>query len=163
MNKQKLEYFHKLLIWQRRQATEDLRADRTIPREADDGVENIGEMWELDLNRSVALELTTRQRWVELKTAPMASAFVVASRCIRSDSRRCQLLSTVRNVRRPSRLLDRNADNLNARSYLTTGLSQSRRTRFKPLGRRESGLCQSIRLTRCPHMNLRARLSRSSV
>src|SRR4029434_6941947 len=61
MNKQKLEYFHSLLIWQRRQATEDLRADRTTAREGDDGVENIGEMWELDLNRSVALELTTRQ------------------------------------------------------------------------------------------------------
>src|ERR1044072_1352275 len=46
-------------------------------------------------------------RWAELKTAPMASAFVVASRCMRSDSKRCQLLSTVRSVRRLSRLLNR--------------------------------------------------------
>lgn len=61
MNKQKLEYFHKLLIWQRRQATEDLRTDRITAREGDDGVEDIGEMSELDLNRSVALELATRQ------------------------------------------------------------------------------------------------------
>ena len=61
MNKQELEYFHSLLIWQRRQATEDLRADRTMAREGDDGAENIGERSELDLKRSVALELTTRQ------------------------------------------------------------------------------------------------------
>lgn len=61
MNKQKLEYFHNLLIWQRRQATEDLRADRTTALEGDDGVEDLGEMSEFDLNRSVALELATRQ------------------------------------------------------------------------------------------------------
>ena len=61
MNKQRLEYFHSLLIWQRRQATEDLRADRTTVLEGDDDVEEIGEMWELDPNRSVAHELTTRQ------------------------------------------------------------------------------------------------------
>jgi DnaK suppressor protein len=61
MNKQQLEYFHKLLIWQRRQATEDLPADRTAAREGVDGVEDIGEMSKLDLNRSVALELATRQ------------------------------------------------------------------------------------------------------
>jgi RNA polymerase-binding transcription factor DksA len=29
MNKEKLEYFRNLLIWQRQQAIEDLRADRT--------------------------------------------------------------------------------------------------------------------------------------
>jgi RNA polymerase-binding transcription factor len=61
MNKQQLEYFHNLLIWQRRQATEDLRADRTTPLEDADGVVDIGEMSELDLNRAVALELATRQ------------------------------------------------------------------------------------------------------
>src|ERR1044071_8125865 len=61
MNKQKLEYFHSLLIWQRRQATEDLRADRTTALEGDDGVEDIGEMSELDLNRSIAFELAARE------------------------------------------------------------------------------------------------------
>ena len=58
MNKQKLEYFRDLLMWQRRQATEDLRADRTTALE---GVEDIGEMSELDLNRSVAFELAARE------------------------------------------------------------------------------------------------------
>jgi RNA polymerase-binding transcription factor len=61
MNKQQLEYFHNLLIWQRRQATEDLRADRATALQGDDGVEDIGEMSELDLNRSVAFELADRQ------------------------------------------------------------------------------------------------------
>ena len=61
MNKQKLEYFRNLLIWQRRRATEELRADRTTALEGDDGVEDIGEMSELDLNRSVALELADHQ------------------------------------------------------------------------------------------------------
>ncbi len=61
MDKQKLEYFHNLLIEQRRQATEDLRADRATALEGDDGVEDIGEMSEFDLNRSVALDLATRQ------------------------------------------------------------------------------------------------------
>jgi DnaK suppressor protein len=61
MNKQKLEYFRDLLMWQRQQATEDLRADRTSALEGDDGVEDIGEMSELDLNRSVAFELAARQ------------------------------------------------------------------------------------------------------
>ena len=61
MNKQKLEYFHNLLIWQRRQATEDLRADRTTALEGDDRAEDIGEMSELDLNRSVAFALAARE------------------------------------------------------------------------------------------------------
>ena len=61
MNKQKLEYFRNLLIWQRRRATEDLRADRTTALENDDGVEDLGEMSELDLNRFVAFELANSQ------------------------------------------------------------------------------------------------------
>jgi len=61
MNKQKLEYFRNLLMWQRQQATEDLRADRTTALEGDDGVEDIGETSELDLNRSVAFELADRE------------------------------------------------------------------------------------------------------
>lgn len=61
MNKQKLEYFRSLLMRLRRQATEDLSADRTTALEGDDGVEDIGETSELDLNRSVAFELADRE------------------------------------------------------------------------------------------------------
>ncbi len=61
MNKQKLEYFRDLLMWQRRQAVEDLRTDRTTALEGNDGVEDIGEMSQLDLNRSVAFELADRK------------------------------------------------------------------------------------------------------
>jgi RNA polymerase-binding transcription factor len=61
MNKQKLEYFRNLLLKQRLQATEDLRADKATALEGDDGVEDVGEMSELDLNRSTALDLAARQ------------------------------------------------------------------------------------------------------
>jgi len=61
MDKQKLEYFRNLLLEQRRQATEDLRADKSTALEGDDGVEDSGEMSELDLNRSTALDLASRQ------------------------------------------------------------------------------------------------------
>jgi len=61
MDKQKLEYFRNLLLEQRRQATEDLRADKSTSLEGDDGVEDSGEMSELDLNRSTALDLASRQ------------------------------------------------------------------------------------------------------
>ena len=61
MDKQKLEYFRNLLLEQRRQATEDLRADKSTALEDDDGVEDSGEMSELDLNRATALELADRQ------------------------------------------------------------------------------------------------------
>jgi DnaK suppressor protein len=61
MDKQKLEYFRNLLLKQRLQATEDLRADRATALEGNDGVEDLGEMSELDLNRSTALDLATRQ------------------------------------------------------------------------------------------------------
>ena len=61
MNKQKLKYFRNLLMWQRRQATEDLCADRTTALERDDGVKDIGEMSEPDLNRSVAFALAARE------------------------------------------------------------------------------------------------------
>jgi len=61
MDKQKLEYFRNLLLEQRRQATEDLRADKSTALEGDDGVEDLGEMSELDLNRSTALDLAARQ------------------------------------------------------------------------------------------------------
>ena len=61
MDKQKLEYFRNLLLEQRRQATEYLRADKSTALEGDDGVEDSGEMSELDLNRATALELADRQ------------------------------------------------------------------------------------------------------
>src|SRR4029077_17326965 len=60
MDKQKLDYFRNLLLEQRRQAIKDLRADRATALEGDDGVEDAGEMSELDLNRSTALPLGSR-------------------------------------------------------------------------------------------------------
>ena len=50
-----------LLLEQRRQATEAMRSDRAHALESDDGVIDIGEMSELDLNRSTALNLGGRQ------------------------------------------------------------------------------------------------------
>jgi DnaK suppressor protein len=61
MDKEKLEYFRNLLLEQRHQAIEDLRADRATALEGDDGVEDAGEMSEFDLNRSTALSLASRQ------------------------------------------------------------------------------------------------------
>lgn len=61
MDKQKLEYFRNLLLEQRRQATEVLRANKSTALESDDGVEDLAEMAELDLNRSTALDLADRQ------------------------------------------------------------------------------------------------------
>jgi DnaK suppressor protein len=61
MNKQKLKYFRNLLLEQRRQAIEDLRADRATALEGIDGVEDAGEMSEVDLNQSTALNLASRQ------------------------------------------------------------------------------------------------------
>lgn len=61
MDKQKLEYFRKLLLEQRRQAIDDIGADRAIALEGDDGVEDEGEMSEFDRNRSTALDLAGRQ------------------------------------------------------------------------------------------------------
>ncbi len=61
MNKQKLDYFRNLLLEQRRQATEDLGADRATAVETSDGVTDSGEESELDVNRSTALNLASRQ------------------------------------------------------------------------------------------------------
>src|SRR5215471_10442975 len=60
MDKQKLEYFRNLLLEQRRHATEDLLNDRATALEGD-GVEDAGEMSELDLNRSTAFDLASHQ------------------------------------------------------------------------------------------------------
>lgn len=61
MDQQKLEYFRNLLLEQRRQANEDLEAERATALEGDDGVEDSGDMSELDLNRSTALDLAGRE------------------------------------------------------------------------------------------------------
>ena len=61
MDEQKLEYFRNLLLEQRSQASADLLNDRATALEGDDGVEDSGEMSELDLNRSTALGLASRQ------------------------------------------------------------------------------------------------------
>ena len=61
MNKQKLKYFRNLLLEHRRQAIEDLRADRATALEGNDGVEDAGEMSQVDLNQSTALNLASRQ------------------------------------------------------------------------------------------------------
>lgn len=61
MDKQKLDYFRKLLLSQRGQAVEALRADRATAVEGSDGVTNSGEESELDSTRSTALNLASRQ------------------------------------------------------------------------------------------------------
>ena len=61
MDKQKLDYFRKLLLSQREQAVEDLRADRATAVEGSDGVTDSGEESELDTTRSTALNLASRQ------------------------------------------------------------------------------------------------------
>src|SRR3979490_975028 len=61
MDKAKLDYFRKLLLEQRRQAIEDMQADRATALEGDDGVIDIGDLSELDLNKAVALDIGGRQ------------------------------------------------------------------------------------------------------
>ena len=61
MQQQKLEYFRNLLLEQRRQATEGLQAERAAATPSDDGVEDIGDMSESDLNQSTAFEVAGRE------------------------------------------------------------------------------------------------------
>src|SRR5690349_20519537 len=62
MDQQKLEYFRNLLLEQRRQANEDLQSERAAALEGgDDGVEDIGDQSELDLDRSRAFDLAGRE------------------------------------------------------------------------------------------------------
>jgi RNA polymerase-binding protein DksA len=61
MDKQKLNYFRKLLLSQRGQAIEDIGADRASAGESSDGVTDSGEESELDTTRSTALNLASRQ------------------------------------------------------------------------------------------------------
>lgn len=61
MEQQKLEYFRNLLLEQRRQATEDLQAERAAATRGDDGVEDIGDMAESDLEESTAFDVASRE------------------------------------------------------------------------------------------------------
>src|SRR5215472_2645106 len=61
MEKQKLEYFRELLLEERRQATEDLQSARSTALQGDNDVEDAGDMSELDLNHSTALDLAGHQ------------------------------------------------------------------------------------------------------
>lgn len=61
MDKQKLEYFRKLLVEERRRAIADLQADRSNALQPDQGVEDSGEVSESDLNQSTAFELADQQ------------------------------------------------------------------------------------------------------
>jgi len=61
MDKEKLDYFRNLLLAQRRQAEQDLRAKAATGREDADGVIDIGEVSELDQEKSTALDLAGRE------------------------------------------------------------------------------------------------------
>ena len=61
MDQKKLEYFRNLLLEQRRQATEDLQTERAAALERDDGVEDIGDESEADLEKSTAFDLAGRE------------------------------------------------------------------------------------------------------
>lgn len=60
MDQQRLEYFRNLLLEQRRQATEGVETERAAGLAGDDGVEDIGDQSESDLERSTAFELASR-------------------------------------------------------------------------------------------------------
>lgn len=62
MDQQKLEYFRNLLLEQRRQATEDLQAERAAAlQQGDDGVKDTADVSELDLDQSTTLDLASRE------------------------------------------------------------------------------------------------------
>lgn len=61
MDQQRLEYFRNLLLEQRRQATEDVATERAAGLAGDDGVEDIGDQSESDLERSTAFDLASRE------------------------------------------------------------------------------------------------------
>jgi len=60
MDKQKLAFFRNLLLEQRQQTVADMRADRDTALEQSDGVADSGEVSQLDVNRSTALDLGGR-------------------------------------------------------------------------------------------------------
>ena len=61
MDQQRHEYFRNLLLEQRRQATEDVGTEGAAGLAGDDGVEDIGDQSESDLERSTAFELASRE------------------------------------------------------------------------------------------------------
>jgi RNA polymerase-binding transcription factor len=61
MDKKTLDYFRDLLLEQRRVATADVRADQATALQGDDGVQDTGDMSELDVNKSTAFDLGGRQ------------------------------------------------------------------------------------------------------
>ena len=61
MDQQRLEYFRNLLLEQRRRAIEDVATDRAAGLAGDDGVEDVGDQSESDLERSTAFELASRE------------------------------------------------------------------------------------------------------
>ena len=64
MDQQKLEYFRNLLLEQRRQATEDLDAERAAASPTEDGVEDTTDVSKSDLDQSTALDLASRESQV---------------------------------------------------------------------------------------------------
>jgi DnaK suppressor protein len=60
MDIQKLDFFRNLLLEQRQQAVADMRADHDTALEQSDGVADSGEVSQLDVNRSTALDLGGR-------------------------------------------------------------------------------------------------------
>ena len=61
MDQQKLDYFRNLLLEQRRNAEEEMRADRATASEPIDGVIDSEEQAQLDTTKSTALEIGDRQ------------------------------------------------------------------------------------------------------
>jgi len=61
MDQQKLEYFRKLLLKQRRQATEDLEADRDAAAPPENGVQDTTDESKSDLDQSTAFDLASRE------------------------------------------------------------------------------------------------------
>jgi len=61
MDQQKLDYFRNLLLEQRRQAEEEMRADRATASEPVDDVIDSEEQAQLDATKSTALEIGDRQ------------------------------------------------------------------------------------------------------
>ena len=62
MNKQKLDYFRNLLLEQRQEAMDNLRADQADAIEDYDNVKDIGDDAKSDLNKSTAFELGGREQ-----------------------------------------------------------------------------------------------------
>jgi DnaK suppressor protein len=60
MDQQKLDYFRNLLLEQRRQATEDLSAERSAALEDDGAVKDEGDVSQMDENRDRSFEVASK-------------------------------------------------------------------------------------------------------